>query len=272
MIPINFDYYLPNTTQEALLAYTNITQNNKTAIYYSGGSEVISMCRTGSIKPDAIIDLKNIPECQELKIAENNLLIGSCVTLTKLKSSKLFPLMGTTVGRIADHTNQTRITVGGNVCGTIIYKESVLPLLLTDATVNTYSIEGNKSVSIHEIFNKRVNLKPSVFITSFLVDTKFCNTKYFHIKKTANEKIDYPLITVCTLNFEGKIRIAFSGLCEFPFRSLDIEETLNDINLSKNTKLDIILSQIPGKILDNLDGSADYRMFVLRNTLDKIIS
>ncbi len=47
-------------------------------------------------------------------------------------------------------------------------------------------------------------------------------------KEQKNEKIDYPLITMAGLKKDNKVHIAFSGLCEYPFRSNIIEDILND--------------------------------------------
>ena len=56
--------------------------------------------------------------------------------------------------------------------------------------------------------------------------------RHFHIKHTAQEKIDYPLISVAALVKEDFLRIAFSGVCAYPFRSQQIELVLNNKTLS----------------------------------------
>ena len=87
MIPNNFNYYKPDTLEES---------QNRNPVFYSGGSEIITMARASSIAPTDVIDLKGIEKCQELKIENNELIIGSCVTLSRIKESKMFPLLGLT--------------------------------------------------------------------------------------------------------------------------------------------------------------------------------
>jgi CO/xanthine dehydrogenase FAD-binding subunit len=267
MIPFHFDYYRPDTIKEAVSAYSELKNHGKSPFYYGGGSEIISMSRVGSIVPGAVIDIKHIPECAALEYTGSKLVIGSAVTLSAVSESKLFPLLGTAAGRIADHTNQCRITVGGNVCGTIIYRETVLPLLLTDSEVVITGPSGTKQVSIHDVFKERMKLRPGELIVSFTVDREYLKLKYVHVKKTKNEKIDYPLVSVAAFMFDGQLRMAFSGVCGFPFRSRDVERALNETGIGALKKAEAAVSLIPAPLLDNIDGSACYRSFVLTGTI-----
>lgn len=271
MIAHDFDYYRPDTMKEAYGIYQKLSAMDKSPAYYAGGSEVITMSRAGSILPGAVVDLKAIPECTYMGFTDEGLMIGACVTLSAIAESKLFPMLGTTVSRIADHTNQCRITLGGNVCGTIIYRESVLPLLLTDCSVYLWGANGERRVPIKDVFHQRVMLKKGELITRFAIDQKWLGVPYIHVKKTKNEKIDYPLLTLVALLEGGDIRMAFSGLCEFPFRSSRIEDILNDPDCTISEKAERITHQLPGPCLDNLDGSAEYRAFVLKNTVYKAL-
>lgn len=176
-----------------------------------------------------------------------------------------------TAGRIADHTNQNRITLGGNVCGCIIYRETVLPLLLAEAKV--FIFDGNTEIEkdFNEIFNKRINIKDNEIVTKFVIDTKYLNMPYAHIKKTKSDKIDYPLLTVVAINGNNHLKIAFSGLTSFPFRSKEVENILNNNLLTRQEKVNKIIVNLPENAMDNIDGSKTYREFVLKNTIDKIL-
>ena len=158
MIPFQFDYYRPDTISEAVKLYGQLDSEGKKPLYYGGGSEIISMARVNNLNTGAVIDLKAIPECRELKTDGDHLVIGSSVTLSDITEANLFPLLTKACGRIADHTMQCKITVGGNVCGTIIYREALLPLLLADCTVLVAGASHLKKVSVHHLFNKRSNL------------------------------------------------------------------------------------------------------------------
>jgi CO/xanthine dehydrogenase FAD-binding subunit len=101
MIPFNFVYYRPDTLIEAADIFSTLQSQGGKTVYYAGGSEIISMCRIGSIQPEAVIDIKNIPDCKLLSVDEERLHIGSVCTLSQISESKLFPLMRLACGRIA---------------------------------------------------------------------------------------------------------------------------------------------------------------------------
>ncbi len=84
MIPFNFEYYRPDNLDDALKLYHRLSSEGKKVKYYGGGTEIISMARVNNVHVDAVIDYKDIPQCNELKIEDNLLKIGSATTLTKI--------------------------------------------------------------------------------------------------------------------------------------------------------------------------------------------
>lgn len=271
MIPFDFEYYKPETIEEAVLLYDDLSSRGKKPLYYGGGTEIISMSRAYNVDTEAVIDIKGIPECNVMELKDNKLTIGAAITLTQIAEANLFPLLTLAVKRIADHTVQGKITLGGNIAGTIIYRESVLPLLLSESTIVIAFPGGRKEVPFKEIFDKRMGLNKGELIVSVGVDEKFLSLPYLHAKRTKSDKIDYPLITIAALKNHGYINIAFSGVCDYPFRSLEVEEYLNDESMSNDDKIDKAIDSIPGKILSDLLGSSGFRKFMLKKMLLEII-
>ncbi len=271
MIPFDFEYYRPETIKEAVEIFGRLDSNGKTPVYYGGGSELISMARAGSISFGAVIDIKNIPECRIMDLNNENLYLGSALTLSDITEANYFPLMSKTAGRIADHTMQCKITLGGNLASTIIYREMVLPLLLTEAKITTAGLNGVKEYDVNQIFKERLLLPKGEFLIKVAIDKSYLNLPFFHVKKTKNEKIDYPLITAEGLKKDELIRIAFSGLASYPFRDSGVETILNDLALSFEQKANKIIDALSGIILDDLSSSADYRKYVLKNTIINVL-
>jgi CO/xanthine dehydrogenase FAD-binding subunit len=267
MIPYDWIYCRPDTLSEASAAYVQFQSEGLSPVYYSGGSEVITMSRACSIRPGAVVDLKSIPECLELEQNEDKLVIGAANTLGRIKDSKLFALLGTACGRIADHTNQCRITLGGNLCGTIIYRETSLPLMLCDAQILLFGPEGMRCEAFNNVFFRRMHLAPGEFVVQIHIPSWALNAPYIHVKKTAQEKIDYPLVNVTALRAGEEIRVAFSGLCAFPFRSRKIARVLCDRSLSCEARVEAVAGLLPEKAHTDVEGSGEYRLFVLKNTL-----
>lgn len=267
MIPFEFIYCRPDSLMEAVDVYHQLRNKCKNPVYYAGGTEIITMCRAGSIQPDAVIDLKSIPECKQFRVDKQHLHIGAACTLSEIKESRAFPLLGLACGRIADHTNQCRITLGGNLCGTIIYRESSLPLLLSDAKVTLKGPEGERTVPFQSIFPGKIQLKSGEFIVAVHIPIWALQARHAHIKHTTNEKIDYPLVNLSALWKDNLLRLAFSGICSHPFRSEEIESVLNDRQVSCQARVDQAVSLLPQPAYQDVEGSGDYRIFVMKHTL-----
>ncbi|MCY1714387.1 FAD binding domain-containing protein [Caproiciproducens galactitolivorans] len=271
MIPFEFDYYKPATIQEATEAYCQLEAAGKEPVYYGGGSELISMARLGNLHFGSVIDIKAIPECKVLEYdRDNQLVLGSALTLSEICESKQFPLLEKTAGRIADHTMQCKITLGGNLASTILYRETVLPLLVADSRITIAGKDGIRDFPISRIFDKRLNLPKGSFVVRVSTEKGVVGSPYFHIKKTRNEKIDYPLITVAGIKTSGRLRIAFSGLLPYPFRSIKVENILNEFDDETVCAMEVV-NFLSDKILSDINGSSEYRKFELKNTIINVL-
>lgn len=272
MIPFNFEYYKPETVEEAIKLFNDLDSEGKKTIYYGGGSEFISMARMNNVYADAVIDIKGIKECNEYKIDGDSLIIGAGLTLSKIARGNLFPLLSLAVKRIADHTMQGKITIGGNLCGTIIYRESVLPLLISDSEIVIGNKTGQRRELLKDIFDGRLRLDKGEMVVKIIVPKEFLNLPYLHVKRTKNEVIDYPLISMSALKNKDRIKIAFSGLGDYPFRSDKMEKILNDETLSLEDKIQKAVNSIKDKIKSDMSGSKEYKEFMLENVLDTVLN
>ena len=188
MIPFDIVYVRPGTVREAADAYRQLDADGQAPVYYGGGSELISMARLGNAAFGAVIDLKSIPECRVLETDGDSLLLGSAVTLGELVRSGLFPLLGKTAGRIADRTMQNRITLGGNLAATIIYRETVLPLLLSDAALTTAGIGGLSTQQVSRLFRERLMLPKGDFMGPGGRRPAVCRGAVFSCKENKKRK------------------------------------------------------------------------------------
>ncbi|WPC40361.1 FAD binding domain-containing protein [Clostridium sp. JS66] len=267
MIPFDFEYYKPESINEAVTLFKELQSRGKEPKYYGGGTEIISMARANNIYAGAVIDIKGIPECNIHTLQNDSLIIGSAVTLTSIAEQDFFPLLSLTVKRIADHTIQDKITLGGNLAGTIIYREAVLPLLLSSSGAVIAGSCGIRKVPIMNIFEERIQIDNGDLIVQIEVKRNFLDMPHLHVKRTKSDKIDYPLITLAALNDNGIIKVAFSGLFKYPFRSFALENIINNKALNVNQRINNIISSISSNIYSDLNGSSEYRKFVLQSML-----
>lgn len=271
MIPFNFQYCKPRTIQEAVQQFQDFKKNNKKVCYFSGGTELITLGRLNLVYADAVIDLKEIHEYISFFFHKNYLVMGGGVTLTSIEEANVFPLLSKTVSEIADQTARNKITLGGNICGQFFYREAILPLLISDCLLGIVGVEGIVYQPIQNVFNKEIQLQEGEFILFILVENTYVEMPFVSIKRRKQWDIGYPLVTVASIKKENEIRMAFSGVCPFPFRSLEMEKVLSDMELPVEERVEKALQFLPSPVLSDVEGSAAYRLFVLKNTMLDII-
>jgi carbon-monoxide dehydrogenase medium subunit len=267
MLPFDFDYYKPATLREAINLFNTLKQQGHQPMFISGGTELITLGRVDLIYTDAVIDLKAIGEGKTMEFNGDFLVLGSTLTLTQIEEANLFPLLTKTSSEIADHTARGKITLGGNICAQIYYREAVLPFLLADSQV---VIAGEKGITVSPImerFQEQLILNTGEFLVQIATEKRFIKAPFFTFKRRQQWETGYPLITIAALKIDGNVRVAISGLCPFPFRSARMEEALNQTNHSKMRRAEQALSVLPSPILSDVEGSDQYRLFALRHLL-----
>jgi len=257
--------------EEAVQRFSSLEAEGKRPLYYGGGTEFITLARLGRTFADAVIDLKHLPECRILSVTAHELTFGAALSLTAIEEANSFPLLTKAARKVADRTARNQITLGGNICGQIFYRETVLPFLLADSRVVIAGKKGINERSIHEVFEQYMRLSPSQFLVQVKVDAAYSKLPYAHTKRRQQGNTGYPLVTVAALKKDGKLRVAFSGVCPFPFRSLEIEERLNR-KLPLDVRIANAIEALPSPVIDDIEGSANYRLFVLRHALLDVIT
>lgn len=267
MIPCNFDYYRPENLQELDEA---IREAQRPFQFLAGGTEIVTLAQAGEIAPKAVIDLKAIPECNRLAIENDSFYMGAAVSLATLNRCGRFPLLGSVVSRIADHTNQCAITLGGNICGTITYRESVLPLLLADARVGFFQAGEIVEQRLRDCFHGRIQRNEETPLIYLSVEQKYLHMPHLHVKKVKNEKIDYPLLAIAALKTPKGIRLAVSGLCSFPFL-IECAELL-DQSLTPRQRAEAVLQSLPEPPIADRIASEAWRAFIMKQVVADTIS
>ncbi|VEF48077.1 xanthine dehydrogenase FAD-binding subunit [Bacillus freudenreichii] len=265
MIPFDFEYYRPDSLDGAIELFHSL-DDKKTEIF-CGGTEFITFARNNQLTADAVIDIKCIPECRVLNNGSDQVTLGTALTLNEIIESEAFPLLGETIRRIADHTSRNKITIGGHLNSRLIYREGILPLLLSDAVLKVAGKNGVRIIPLNGFKPKSDDI-----LLQIIVDKKYAGLPFAHYKKTRFSKVGYPLVTIAAIKEGNKICAAISGVCTTPFRSKEVETILNDSSLPSTNRIEKALEHLPAPIIEDFQGSADYRKFILKNGLLKVLN
>ncbi|XJZ28813.1 FAD binding domain-containing protein [Bacillota bacterium Lsc_1132] len=271
MLPFDFEYYKPVSVKEAVELFQRLDLQGKQPMYFSGGTELITLGRINLTYTEAVIDIKEIREMHAVERSDDELVLGAALPLTRIAELNPFPLLSHVANEIADHTAREKITLGGNVCARIFYREAALPFLLGGSQVVIAGSEGLKRASFNELFSEQLQLGRGELLVQFITDKNWIEAPFFAVKRRQQWNTGYPLITIATVKIGGKLRVAISGFCPFPFRSVEAETILNHRGLSVAERVKGALEVLPGSVLDDIEGSADYRFFVLGNLFEDVL-
>jgi CO/xanthine dehydrogenase FAD-binding subunit len=180
MIPFELSFRRAESVEEAVQAWADATKDGQTALYYGGGTEIVTLARDNKRQADLLIDYKRIPDTQVCEIdgtSADTWRVGSAVRLNTVIDTPGTGLIAHCFSGIADRTVRNSITVGGNICGMLAYREGVLPFLLLDGTV-TYAHPGEGGAieqatsPVVDLFRKKLQLPKGGLALSFGIDTQ----------------------------------------------------------------------------------------------------
>lgn len=222
MIPGNITYIQVDSLGEAWQAFQDAKEQGREVYYLNGGTEIISYARLNKIHPDVLIDISRLPELRRLETEQNWQIYGAALTLNEVIQAKTFPLLER-VATITDHTVRNKLSLGGNIAGRLPYRETVLPFLVSDATVSLFGKEGLRHLPIKQVFSKRLALEGGEILVDLRVEAPMLSLPWAYIRKTRfGQSVDYPLVTLVLLDVGGTVprfRCAISGAFAAPLEA-----------------------------------------------------
>ena len=152
-MPTDLDYLSPLTVEEAVA----LRAGNPASAYLLGGTDLLPQMRAGRRRPERLVDLKRIPELQEIRVEANgDLAIGAAVSLADLETHRdvlaRFPLLAECVKTVGAWPLRQRATLAGNVCNASPAADTAVALLALDAVVNVASATGPQSIPLERFF------------------------------------------------------------------------------------------------------------------------
>jgi carbon-monoxide dehydrogenase medium subunit len=140
----DFEYEIPTSLSELSTA---LAEHGEEARILAGGTDLIDHIRTGRFTPKVVIDIKKIPEMNQLALDSEALTIGAAVPCSKIYEHPEIPNL---FGALVDATSiiggiqiQNRATLGGNLCTSSPAADSIPALIALRAT---YRLEGTDAV------------------------------------------------------------------------------------------------------------------------------
>lgn len=148
-----FDYHQPSTLKEAIGLMQRFDGQ---ASLYAGGTEVLVAMKDGRLKPQALIDVKRIPELGGIRADNGTVRLGAAVSTRSIARSPLvrerFPLLSEALKILGSMQIGNRATLGGNLANASPAADSAPALLALQASVRLTGPKGERWVTLEDFF------------------------------------------------------------------------------------------------------------------------
>ena len=146
----DFEYSAPRTLGEAV---SLMAEKGQTARALAGGTDILVQLRGGRWKVEHIVDVKEIPELNEISFSrEDGLTLGAAVPCYRIyqdpEVAQAYPGVIDAASMIGGIQIQGRATLGGNLCNAAPSADAIPPLIVQGATCLIASPNGTREASV----------------------------------------------------------------------------------------------------------------------------
>ncbi len=164
------DYAAPSTVEEAIRI---LAESPGTAKVLSGGTDLLVQLRSGRIKPNVIVDIKNIPGISGIRERDGAFVIGAATSGAEIGEcealKRAWPGVVEAANLIGSTQVQGRASLAGNLCNASPAADSVPALIAARATCVVAGPKGRREAPVETIATGpgRTSLSPGEFIVEF---------------------------------------------------------------------------------------------------------
>ena len=269
-----FDYIKPQTLEEASAL---LLQHNGQARPFAGCTDLLIRMERGFIRPQIIVDVKDLPGVHDLLVVRNgDLRIGAAVTMNQVALDPTvqsgWPLLAEGCGSVASYQLRNRATVGGNLCNASPAADSEPALICYGASVHIYGPNGTRKLPLEEFFlgPGRTALQAGELLTAITVP--FVRGSAGHFLKLGRTTIgDISLMNVAVLGWPDQDapsasswRIALGSVAPTVIRAPEAERLLSQDASPAGLEAASQAAAAAARPIDDIRATAAYRTDMVR--------
>lgn len=290
MLPDEFDYYRPDTLDEAIETLTERTD----ARILAGGYSLIPSMKTGSApskttgldpgkkedlaSPEALVDIQNIDDLRGIEHGNNTTRIGALTTYVTISNDEELTKNANVLREAAMKVGTTQVRNRGTIGGNVAYADpaSDLPgaVLTADATVVVRGPDGKREISTDEFFlgDCETAVAEDEVITELLVPQDEGNLNSAYRRRTSPTS-GYAVVGVgAALETEDGViqsaRVGANGLTNRAIRVTTTEQALQGSSVHDRDGIETAAQRAPAvvddeAVLSDVNASAEYRQNLL---------
>lgn len=149
-----YNYAAPSSLDEALSVLSSHASVGRRTQILAGGTDVLVQMRSTDPEPRMLVDIKKIPETNELSVGSSEIFIGAAIPSAELNESQelksLLPGLIESAALIGSTQIQGRASIGGNLCNSSPAGDTIPALIAVDATCVIAGPQGRRQVPVEE--------------------------------------------------------------------------------------------------------------------------
>ncbi|MGH9137013.1 MAG: FAD binding domain-containing protein [Acidimicrobiales bacterium] len=228
---------------------------------YAGGTELVPALRLGVRRPDALVDLKRIPELAGVEVAGDQLAVGALTTHRQLAATpdarRLVPLLADVVTRVGNVRVRSTGTIGGNLAFAEPRSDLATVCLALNASVEIAGPHGRRTITVDELIvgAYETSLAPDELIVRLIVaPQRQPDTRYWKL-----QPMERPALGVAIVPDGEQATVVVGAATERPVRSV------LPLGADAAAAVDDFCAGID--LVGDLTGSAAYKRAVLAHHL-----
>ena len=231
------DYASPNSIKEAV---SLLSSKNTVSRAMAGGTDLIVQLRAAPERignPDLVVDIKNIPELNEVTLNSKGLTLGSAVTMYKIYNdtsiTNLFPALQDSTSLVGGIQIQGRASVGGNICNSAPSGDTIPTLISLDSTCKIDGPNGSRNIKAEDFCTGpgKTVLKNGEILVSIHIPAPDKQSGNSYLRFIPRNEMDIAVVGVGTsISLDGDIvksvKIALASVGPTPILVTDAEKII----------------------------------------------
>ncbi|KKM10821.1 hypothetical protein SY88_12145 [Clostridiales bacterium PH28_bin88] len=227
------EFFKPGTLEEALGLLDQFKEN---AVIVNGGTDIVEKIVSHEVEPEAIVYIRDIPECRGIEQNDGTLSIGGAVTYREIQESPLCTRIAgliQAVSEIGSPPIRNVATPAGNIANAAPAADCNIMLLALEAEVVLACTGGERVVALQDIWlnPQETTIRKNELIRAIRIAIPSKDTSTAYVKMTRRKAQDISRVSVgvsltLTGTFCQEIRIALGAVNKVPVRAYSLEKMM----------------------------------------------
>ena len=214
MKPPKFDYFAPETIEEAITLMVRLGEN---ARFLAGGQSLVPMLNFRVAAPSALIDLNQIATLREIRLGVNgDLRLGAMVRIREIETDPVIgsanPLLQAAAINVAHAQIRNRGTIGGSLSHADPAAELPGIALVCGANIRLRGPDGTRTVAAIDFFDGifSTNAGEEEIVTE-IIFLRWPENRHWAFREISRREGDFAMIGVAAwfdLDVSGQIEDA----------------------------------------------------------------